>query len=306
VSRVRAAFLGTPEAAVPTLERLIEVCEVTAVITRPDRPRGRSGRPQPSPIKEAAERLGLAVLQPAGSSELTATLTGLHPLGVAVVTAFGSLIRPEALAIPRRGFLNVHFSLLPRWRGAGPVAAAIAAGDEETGVTVIRLDAGLDTGPIIAARSVVIGRDENAGQLTSRLALLGAGLLRDVIGPWVQDEIEGFPQPAAGATSAPRIGPDDLPLDLNRPATELVLKIRALAPRPGASVDIDGQRYRVLAARVAQAVLPRGHITLDGERVLIGTGASALEIITIHPPGRTLMPALHWWRGLRRLPDEVR
>ncbi|HSL27245.1 MAG TPA: methionyl-tRNA formyltransferase [Acidimicrobiia bacterium] len=304
--RLRTIFLGTPEAAVPSLEQLTSVSEVVAVITRPDRPRGRSGQPQSSAVKLAAARMGLSVLQPSGSAELTAVLADLAPLDVAVVTAFGSLLRPEALAIPRRGFLNLHFSLLPRWRGASPVTAAIAAGDVETGVTIMSLDSGLDTGPIVAARAVVIGLVENGGELTARLAALGAELLGEVMAPWARDEIEAFAQPEASATLAPRLRPGDLRLDLDLPASKLALRVRALAPRPGATLEIDGQRVRVLAADPAVVRLPRGHLGLVDDRVMVGTSAAALELLTIHPPGRNPMSARDWWRGTRRTPDTAR
>ncbi|HKY49253.1 MAG TPA: methionyl-tRNA formyltransferase, partial [Acidimicrobiia bacterium] len=197
---VRAVFLGTPAAAVPTLISLSKVATVVAVVTRPDQPRGRSTRPVPSPVKEAAIGLGLATLQPANGSELTDALKGLGQIDIGVVTAYGTLIRPAALSIPTRGFLNVHFSLLPRWRGANPVVAALLAGDGETGVSIMLLDEGLDTGPLIAGSTVVIGRDETAGELTTRLADLGAEMLVEFLPGWLSRVISATPQPVIGIT----------------------------------------------------------------------------------------------------------
>ena len=302
---VRAVFLGTPGASVPTLTALSKITELAAVITRPDKPRGRSGRPLPSPVKEAATRLGMTVLQPADGSELTGLLQSIEPLDVGVVTAYGSLIRPESLTIPTRGFLNVHFSLLPRWRGASPVAAALLAGDEETGVTLMQLDQGLDTGPVVAARSVVIRRDETGGELTTRLANLGAELMAQYLLPWVGGALSVVPQPGLGVTVAPKLKKADFVLDPTAPADTLVRRIRALAPDPGALLTADEGQLRVLAARAADRDLPVGSVFIVDGGVLIGTGAGALELLTVHPPGKRPMAAVAWARGLRPPPTEI-
>ena len=178
--RPRVVFLGTPEAALPSLFRLVEVAEVIQVITRSDRPRGRSGTPSAAPVKQAALDLGLPVVEANRGTAVEAVFPDL-PIDAAIVTVFGVLIPPSLLTRPGRGFLNVHFSLLPRWRAA-PVAAAIAAGDEETGVTIMQLDRTLDTGPILRARSVPIGGEETTGELTERLASIGADLLVQTLG----------------------------------------------------------------------------------------------------------------------------
>ena len=302
---VRAVFLGTPEAAVPTLVSLSKVAKVAAVITRPDKPRGRSARPLPSPVKEAAAELGLAVLQPADSSELTDVMGKIEAIDVGVVTAYGNLIRPEALALPARGFLNVHFSLLPRWRGANPVVAALLAGDEETGVTLMHLDQGLDTGPIVAGRTVVIGRDETGGELTARLAMLGAQLLAEILPGWVDLTISSTPQSVNGATHAAKLHKSDLLLDSTAPAEELARRIRALAPRPGAALIVGDERLRVLAGRRSDHDLAGGRLAVIGERVLLGTGQGALELLTVQPPGKRPMAAAAWLHGLRSPPNEV-
>ena len=295
-------FLGTPEAAVPSLVGLSKVTEVLAAVTRPDKPRGRSGSPLPSPVKVAAEKLGIAVLQPTSANDLTTALASLGSVDVGAVTAYGMLIRPEALAIPARGFLNVHFSLLPRWRGANPVASALLAGDEETGVTIMHLDEGLDTGPVVAARSVVIGSDENAGELTGRLATAGAGLLTENVVNWVDGRPLPTPQPSLGVTHAPKLAKADLVLDFNNPAENLTRRIRALAPRPGAVLLLGELRLRVLAGRSADFEAPLGQISLVDDRVLVGTYRGALELLTVQPPDKRPMAATAWVRGWRSRP----
>ena len=302
---VRAVFLGTPEAAVPTLFALTKVAEVVAVITRPDKPRGRSGRPVPSPVKEAATRLGVAVLQPASASDLLDALQPMTAIDVGVVTAYGALIGPEALAIPSRGFLNVHFSLLPRWRGANPVVAALLAGDEETGVTLMHLDRGLDTGPVVAARTAVVGRDETGGELTTRLASLGAELLVEYLPGWVDGALESTSQSMIGVTYAPKLTKADLLLDPTAPAEELVRRIRALTPIPGAVFTVGEGRLRVLAARRLDRETPPGHVTGTDDQIVVGTGEGALELLIVQPPGKRPMDATAWFRGLRSPPTMV-
>ena len=289
----------------PTLVSLSKVAEVVLVITRPDKPRGRSARPVPSPVKVAAAELGLPVLQPANASELTEALDRIGPIDVGIVTAYGTLIRPEALSMPARGFLNVHFSLLPRWRGASPVVAALLAGDEETGVTLMHLDQGLDTGRIVAARTVVVGRDENTGELTARLATLGAQLAVEVLPGWVGGTISGTPQGTSGVTHAPKLSKSDLILDTSAPADELVRRVRAFAPSPGATLTTGDVRLRVLAARSIDRNLATGELGVFDERVMVGTGDRALELLTVQPPGKRPMPAAAWLRGLRSPPNEV-
>lgn len=289
----------------PTLVSLSKVTEVAAVITRPDKPRGRSQRPVPSPVKETAIELGIAVLQPADASQLSGALAQLAAFDVGVVTAYGALIRPEALVIPARGFLNVHFSLLPRWRGASPVAAALLAGDEETGVTLMHLDQGLDTGPIVAATTVVIGRDETAGELTTRLANLGADLLATNIFPWVGGTLSPTDQPEVGVTIAPKLTKAERSLDPEEEVGSLVRRIRALAPSPGAVLTVGDMGLRVLAGRSFDRPVPVGKFTVIDDRVLVGASGGALELLMVQPPGKRPMAASAWFRGLRIPPDLI-
>jgi methionyl-tRNA formyltransferase len=289
---------------VPTLVSLSEIAEVVAVFTRPDKPRGRSGRPLPSAVKEAATRLGIAVLQPADASELTGALEPME-IDVGVVTAFGVLINHEALAMPTRGFLNVHFSLLPRWRGANPVVAALLSGDEETGVTLMHLDRGLDTGPVLAARTAVIGRDETGGELTARLANLGAELLVEHLPGWVDGTMRSTPQSASGVTHATKLTKSDLKLDPTAPAESLVRRIRALAPSPGAVLTVGDGPLRVLSGRALDRDVEPGQLTLIDDQVVLGTGQGALELLIVQPPGKRPMPAAAWYRGLRSPPNMI-
>ncbi len=245
----RALLLGTPEAALPALRILEPLVELVAVVTRPDRPRGRSGRPRPSPVKDAALERGLEVLQPETAGELDAMVSGLAPLDVAVVVAFGMLVPAATLRRPHRGFVNIHFSLLPRWRGAAPVERAILAGDESTGVTLMVLDEGLDTGPVLAVEATPIGPDENRAELTDRLATLGAGLLADTLPGFLAGEIRPEPQAEDGVTVASRLEQRDRWLDPAGSAVDLLRRVRAMAPRPGAYAMTAGSRIQILGAR---------------------------------------------------------
>lgn len=209
----RVAFLGTPQAATPTLEALADTHDVVLAVTQPDRPKGRSKRPQPPPVKNVAGRLGIPLSQPRNRGEIEAALGEAGPLDLAVVVAYGRILTPVALGIPAHGILNVHFSLLPRWRGAAPVARALMAGDAMTGVTIMKLDEGLDTGPILTAQAVDIADGENAGHLTDRLAEVGARLLVDSVDGYLSGEIQPLPQSDDGVTYAAKIEPHDRPIN---------------------------------------------------------------------------------------------
>lgn len=293
----RIVFLGTPAAAVTVLERIAET--VALVVTRPDRPKGRSGQPQPPPVKEFAGAAGIPLIQPGRSSDLAGMMREHAPFDLGVVVAFGMLLRRDALSVPRLGHLNVHFSLLPRWRGAAPVQAALLAGDERTGVSIMHLDEGLDTGPVVAVRSTAIAPDEDAGGLTDRLAALGADLLGQELEPFLAGRRWPSPQPPAGVTHAAKVGGADRVLDLSRPAPALERQIRALAPEPGAHADAGGQPLQILAARAVPGSAPVGSVSLEGGNVWLGTGSGLLQLATVKPAGRRSMPAVEWIRGAR-------
>lgn len=292
----RAAFLGTPALAVPFLHLLATNHEVVGVVTRPDAPRGRSWRPVPSPVAEAAA--GLPIEKPAASSELAPALRSFGDIDVAVVVAYGTLIRPEALSIPSRGFLNVHFSVLPRWRGAAPVQRAILAGDARTGVTIMKLDAGLDTGPYLAVTSIATGMDRTAGEVLEQLVDTGVELLSRVLDPYLAGSRLPVSQPPSG-TTAPKITPLETRLDIEGDPAGFVARTMALSPSPGAWVEHGGTRLTVLRARLADGTGEPGSLSFDGRRVHCGVGRGRVELLELKPSGGRRMPAADWARGRR-------
>ena len=244
---------------------LASLTDVKLVITRPDKPRGRSGRARPSPIKEAATELDLRIAQPSRPEELEAVLAGAVPFDVGVVVAYGVIVSPAGLATPRRGFVNVHFSLLPRWRGAAPVERAILAG-------------------------------ETAGALTIRLAHLGAGLLSEHLIPFSEGNLVARPQASEGVTYADRITTAEAVVESTRPAADLLRAVRAYSPRPGARLA--GGDLKVWeAAPTDMGPMPAGHLHFDGRRLLMGTGDSPIELVQVQSAGGKRMSGAAWARG---------
>jgi len=300
---VRAVFYGTPTEAVPSLQALAALAEVPLVVTRPDKPRGRSGKPQPPPVKEAALSLGLEVSQPARAGHDLDRLRALAP-DVAVVVAYGQILPPDLLAVPRHGFVNVHFSLLPRWRGASPVVRTILAGDSVSGVTLMQLDAGMDTGPVLAVSLTAVGDDETAGELTGRLAAMGAAMLGEHLPAYIAGEISPRPQPETGATAAARVKVEEAFVDPSRhPAAAVLRAVRAFDPKPGAWTELDGVRIKLWRARPAAGPGPEpGVAALVEGVVLLGTADGPVELIEVQPEGRNRMAAGDWMRGRRLQP----
>lgn len=296
---IRTVFLGTPPAAVPSLHVVAGTTDLQLVITRPDQPRGRSGRPVASAVKEAAGSIPVA--QPSGREELEEILNALE-FEVGVVTAFGMILSSTSLAQASRGFLNVHFSLLPRWRGAAPVQRAILAGDDATGVTIIEMDEGLDTGPIVASRWVAIEADESAGRLTDRLALLGADLLAAHLPGYAAGREMPIPQHREGVTYASRVAVDEALLDPVAPSMVLLRAVRAFSPRPGARFRRGDETLKVWRAGPTDAAsLPAGELKLVDRQLLLGTADQPIELQEVQPPGGRRMAGEAWARG--RLPD---
>lgn len=296
----RVAFLGTPEAALPTLRAVAASHEVPVVITQPDRPKGRGRALTPPPVKIEAGRLGLSVVQPTSHSQLKEALESPEGLDVAVVVAYGRILRPEALAIPGAGMLNVHFSLLPRWRGAAPVNRALMSGDPMTGVTIFRLDEGLDTGPVLTAQAVDIDDEETAGELTSRLAVLGARLMTGVIPPYLDGAREPVPQSEVGLTYASKIEPQERVVRVDGSRTDEVNRVRALSPDPGATLVIDGERHQVMQARAHETAPDMGRwMDIDGVPVA-GLSDGGMELVTLLPAGKREMSGESWLRGRHR------
>ncbi len=291
--------MGTPEAGLPALHALYGYADELVVCTQPDRAQGRSQAPVPPPVKEAATRLGLAVLQPANRGAVFDAVAAAGPFDVGVVVAYGMILDHATLTLPDTGFLNVHFSLLPRWRGAAPVERAILAGDENTGVTIMAMDEGLDTGPIVALRASPIGEGENAGDLTARLAVDGAELLVATLPRWVEGTIRPEPQDDGLSTYAARLTTDEAKLDFSMPAVTLARQIRAFNPRPGAWALHDDRLKIWSATPAASGTLAPGQLHIEGAAVMVGTGEQDLLLRIVQPAGRRSMPAEEWARGLR-------
>ncbi len=295
---MRAVFFGSPEFAVPSLHALREVAEVALVVTQPDRRAGRGLRLRPPPVKEAALAAGLPVVQPAGPLRREAgfleALQEARP-DVAVVAAYGKLLPRRVLEAPTHGCVNVHASLLPRWRGASPVHRAIVAGDRQTGVCLMRMDEGLDTGPVLACRSTDIGPDETAGELTERLARLGAELLGEALPRYVRGELRPQPQPAEGVTLAPRLTREDGRIDWNRPARAVHDLVRGMHPWPGAWCEVDGQLLKVhrtaLAQETGELGAPGTIVALEDGAPLVACGQGAVRLLTLQWAGRRRLEA---------------
>lgn len=291
-------FLGTPAASIPSLLALSSHTELRLVVTRPDQPRGRSGRPRPSPVKETAVDLGVPVAQPSSPEELEGVLREATPFDVGVVVAFGMILRAAALSIPKRGFVNVHFSLLPRWRGAAPVERAILAGDGTTGVTLMGIDEGLDTGPVIAAQRTPVAPDESAGELTARLADLGADLLMANLAQYVEGRSVPRPQSSDGACYANRISTDEAVIEASWPSVEVLRAVRAFSPRPGARFA-KGKLKIWKAAPTELQRIETGRLEFDGSRLYLGTSDHPIELVEVQAPGGKPMSGAAWARGRR-------
>ncbi len=300
---IRAAFLGTPAEAVPILGALEECADVSVVITRPDKPRGRSGQLVPPEVKQAAVNRGLRVEQPERSGDIAALVGGCD---VAVVAAYGRIIPQAALRVPVAGFVNVHFSLLPRWRGASPVVRAILAGDPTTGVTLMQVDAGLDTGPTYTRTETPIDAEESAGELTMRLSRLGAELLAENLAGIMAGIVAAVPQPVAGVTAAGKVTVEEAHLDPVRHSTTAVLRaVRAFNPRPGAWAFLAEERLKVWRARAGTGECPPGEARFVGGRVLLGTADGVVELTTVQPEGKPEMAATAWMNGRRGEPARL-
>lgn len=300
---MRAVFMGTPDFGVPALKVLAEIATVVGVITRPDRPSGRGRHLQQPPVKMLAQELRLPIAQPEliKSGEAHDILRDWRP-DVTVVAAYGQILPESILNIPGSGSVNVHASLLPRWRGAAPVQAAILHGDQVTGVTLMKMDPGLDTGPIIAARQVRVPPDTTGGDLTETLAELGGRLLRDALPRYVQGEIEPYPQDDSLATYAPMLKKSDGLLDANNAAEFLARKVRAYQPWPGTHLFIDGSRLAIHEADVLEGPpssdpgVPGRIGAHDGYPLLI-CYQGALLLKTVQPAGKSPMSGSDYLRG---------
>lgn len=304
----RLVFMGSPEFALPTLQVLAEAPYLlVGVVTQPDRPAGRGRKLTPPPIKTLALDLGLPVIQPARLKE-PAAIAQLQEWApdLIVVTAYGQILRPAVLDLPQHGCLNVHASLLPRWRGAAPIQAAILHGDPQTGITIMRMDPGLDTGPILNQRTIAIYPDEDAGSLANRLAELGAKLLAETLPGYLAGEIQPQPQDESQVTYAPMLSKEEGRLNFNQPAESLARRVRAFTPWPGAYTLWQGQPLKILRAhtahRSAEPTSPRnpGTHANHGGLPAIKANPGLLILDEVQPAGKRAMSGevfLHGARG---------
>lgn len=308
-SGLRLVFAGTPAVAVPPLERLLaSQHEVVAVLTRPDAPAGRGRTLRRSPVGEVADAHGIEVLTPAkaGDPAFLDRLAALAP-DCCPVVAYGGLVPPSALAIPRLGWINLHFSLLPAWRGAAPVQHAILHGDEVTGAAVFQLEKGLDTGPVFGTLTEPIAGDDTAGTLLERLSVAGAELLAQVLDGIAAGALTAVPQPGDGVSLAPKLTVEDARLDWAVPAFALDRRIRACTPAPGAWTTFRGERVKLGPVRVLAGAprLAPGALQVERKRVLVGTATDPVVLGEVVPPGKRAMPATDWARGARPEHDEL-
>jgi methionyl-tRNA formyltransferase len=304
---VRLLFAGTPEAAVPSLEALVASRhDVVAVLTRADAPAGRGRRLLPSPVRVAAEAAGIPVLTDVPRGEQFVQTLRVLDVDAAPVVAYGHLLRPEVLAVPRHGWVNLHFSVLPAWRGAAPVQRALIAGDEVTGATTFLLDEGMDTGPVLGTVTETVRPRDTSGDLLERLARSGAGLLVATLDALEDGTLHPQPQPADGVSVAPKLTTADARVDFRLPALAIDRLVRGCTPAPGAWTTLpgpDGTPARLglgpVTARPDVTDLAPGELRPGKHEVLVGTATHAVALGQVQPVGKKPMPAADWARGAR-------
>lgn len=307
---MRLLFAGTPEVALPSLDALLESPhEVVAVLTRPDAPAGRGRRLVPSPVRRRAQEAGVPVLtpgslrDPAVVAELTALQADLAP-----VVAYGALLPPAVLAVPRHGWVNLHFSLLPAWRGAAPVQHAVLHGDEVTGASTFRIEEGLDTGPVYGTLTETVRAQDTSGDLLARLATAGAGLLRATVDGIADGTLVPVPQAGEGVSHAPRLSVEDARVRWDHPALAVDRRVRACTPAPGPWTTLPGgARLKVgpVRLRADLAPLAPGEVHVTRTEVLVGTGSHPVQLTEVAPAGKRMMPAADWARGARLTPGAL-
>ena len=304
---MRVLFAGTPAVAVPSLNALVEAgFDVVAVLTRPDAPVGRKRVLTPSPVAARAAELGIDVIHATRvDAAVTERIAWAEP-DVAAIVAYGGLVPPAALGIPRHGWVNLHFSLLPAWRGAAPVQRSVMAGDDITGAVTFRLEEGLDTGPVFGTLTEAVGPEDTAGLLLERLSHSGAVLLAQTLS--AIEAGKAAPVAQSGDVSlAPKLTLEDGHLNWGHPALALGRQARGVTPEPGAWTVLDGQRVKLEPVRLRPDVtgLVPGSVTFEGKNVLVGTGSHAVELTRIQPAGKKMMAAADWARGMASLESVV-
>jgi methionyl-tRNA formyltransferase len=303
---VKVVFMGSPDFALPALEALVEHYPVAGVVTQPDRPAGRGRKLTSPPVKDLADRLSIPTIQPRriAEAEPMTILKSWHP-DLIVVAAFGQILKTDVLELPRFCCINIHASLLPRWRGAAPIQAAILHGDPKTGVTIMKMDQGVDTGPILSQQALAISPEETAGSLAPKLAQLGAQLLIETLPPYLAGELQPALQQGE-ATYAPLLKKSDGELDFNHSAVALERKIRAYHPWPGTFMDWNDQRLKIISAHTSgdqgqdqQAGGIPGQHLIYGDLPAVITGEGILIIDELQPAGKKPMPGSIFLRGAR-------
>ncbi|GLW57186.1 methionyl-tRNA formyltransferase [Kitasatospora phosalacinea] len=301
---MRLVFAGTPEVAVPALDALLASRhEVVAVVTRPDAPAGRGRKLVASPVAQRAEEAGIEVLKPVRPSEpeFMARLAEIAP-DCCPVVAYGALIRPGALEIPVHGWVNLHFSLLPAWRGAAPVQHAVMAGDEVTGASTFRIEEGLDSGPVYGVLTETVKPADTSGDLLGRLAHAGADLLVRTMDAIEDGQARPEPQPLAGVSLAPKLTVEDARIEWTHPALRVDRVVRGCAPAPGAWTTFRGERLKVtgpVRLLPGETALAPGELAVAKNSVRVGTGSHEVELGEVRPQGKKAMPAADWARGAR-------
>lgn len=297
---INIVFMGSPDFALPSLRALTQHYHVVGVVTQPDRASGRGRELKPPPVKTLALELGLPIIQPQKLREPEAMtqLQAWKP-DLIIVAAFGQILKKDVLDLPRFGCVNVHASLLPRWRGAAPINAAILAGDEETGVTIMQMDVGLDTGPMLAKRSIRLNPDDTAGSVFQALSTLGADLLIETLPDYMDGRIIPQPQPEDGATYAPMLKKEDGRLEFSKPAAELERRVRAMNPWPGAFMELDGAILKVHRAHVDAGNASAGQRLVVQNQPAVGAGGGILILEEVQPAGKKPMSGTSFLAGAR-------
>ena len=308
---MRLVFLGNDPWSVPPLGAVAAAADIetVAVVTNPPKPAGRGGALTPTAVADAARRLGLPLreVDGVGAGEGLAALREAEP-DVLVVVAYGEILSAEVLGVATHGAVNLHFSLLPRWRGATPVQRALLAGDAVTGITIIRMDEGMDTGPVLTAREEPISPEDDAGSLGERLARIGGDALVEVLAACAAGNAPASPQVAGGVTYAPKLEPHERWIDWREPAAAVVNRVRAFAPDPGATTRVRDVALKVLRAEVSSEEAPPADpgtiVAVDKDGLLVAAGTGVVKPLEVAPSGRKRMPASAWLRGARLEPGE--
>lgn len=297
----KIVFMGSPDFSLLTLRALANAYNVVGVITQPDRASGRGRELKAPPVKTLALELGIPVIQPE-KLRLPEAMERLRTWApdLMVVAAFGQILKKDVLDLPPHGCINVHASLLPRWRGAAPINAAILAGDEETGVTIMKMDVGLDTGPMLSRRSIRLTRDDTAGSVFEKLSQLGADLLIETLPDYLSGKLTPQPQPEEGMTYAPMIKKEEGQLDFTQDVYALERRVRAFNPWPGAYMDFDGANLKVHRAHVEQGNVPVGQRLIWQSQPAVGAGGGILVLDEVQPPGKKSMSGKSFLAGARQ------